>query len=92
MSPAVLAEVVDEPGSVLDHVLLTVDLTVDHTEGVLLEPVLTVLAHGGNMGSEVLLQQFVISASAVGASDGIDPEGDLLEAGPLEENIDNADV
>ena len=91
MSLAVIAKVVDESRRILNDILAAIDLAVDHTQRVLLEPCLAVLTHSRYVRSEIVFEQFVILTAAVGAADGIDVECDVLKTHLPEEDVNNRD-
>ena len=78
MRLALITEVIYKSGSILNDILLGVDLTVDHTKRISLESVLAVITHGIHVRSEVILQYLVISSTALGAADRIDMQSDML--------------
>ena len=91
MCPAVIAKVIDESGCILNDILAAVDLAVDHAQRILLESCLAVLTHSAYVRSEIIFQELVILAAAVGTADRVDMECDVLKTHLSEKDINNRD-
>ena len=86
-APAIVTKIIYQTRRVPYKLLFAVDFAVNHTQRVLLEPLLTVLAKLADMRSEIILKDLVVLGAADRAADGINAKLNILKSHSLEIHI-----